>query len=352
MYNNELYNYIYKADIQNSIYLVTKLILEDNYKNIEIIEQTFIAICSYIGTFISLYDIKLWIDIIEETNEFLKQENIVIKNIYLLITKLCIVCDIYIKNPVSKSGILPVVKLREKIKDYFNFTNPSLNYLLKTEFDSVLPPNDSDAYNLSEIIILGITNLLKNLENLDINKNSDLLFNLANELKNIFDYLSRKNYKFENKYENTDNDSIWFLWGILKVLYNEDFVNICYNLFNYNYTKKAKTERIGLLYGMAVCLVYIEKKNIGRVWNNNEIMIIKKINEIGMKLYKEIKTDLKRNNVVTKEKEDCNNMDGIDGLDILDNYVPLINTNISGVIEYNNSDEGLSEIKKILYDKK
>ena len=26
MYNNELYNYIYKADIQNSIYLVTKLI--------------------------------------------------------------------------------------------------------------------------------------------------------------------------------------------------------------------------------------------------------------------------------------------------------------------------------------
>jgi len=103
---------------------------------------------------------------------------------------------------------------------------------------------------------------------------------------------------------------------------------------------------------MAVCLVYIEKKNIGRVWNNNEIMIIKKINEIGMKLYKEIKTDLKRNNVVTKEKEECNNIEGIDGLDILDNYVPLINTNISGVIEYNNSDEGLSEIKKIRYDKK
>jgi hypothetical protein len=81
-------------------------------------------------------------------------------------------------------------------------------------------------------------------------------------------------------------------------------------------------------------------------------MIIKKINEISMKLYKEIKTDLKRNNVVTKEKEQCNNMEGIDGLEILDNYVPLINTNISGVIEYNNTDEGLSEIKKIRYDKK
>jgi hypothetical protein len=81
-------------------------------------------------------------------------------------------------------------------------------------------------------------------------------------------------------------------------------------------------------------------------------MIIKKINEISMKLYKEIKTDLKRNNVVTKEKEECNNMEGIDGLEILDNYVPLINTNISGVIEYNNTDEGLSEIKKIRYDKK
>ena len=113
MYNIELYNNIYKAQIQESIYLVTKLILEN--KNNEIIENTFIAIASYIGTFITLQDIRLWIDIIEEIDDFIKDDKIVIKNIYILVTKLCIVCDIYIKNPKSKSGMLTISKLREKI---------------------------------------------------------------------------------------------------------------------------------------------------------------------------------------------------------------------------------------------
>ena len=70
MYNIELYNNIYKGEIQESIYQVTKLILDNkNERNIELIENTFIAICAYIGTFISLYDIRLWIDAVEEVED-------------------------------------------------------------------------------------------------------------------------------------------------------------------------------------------------------------------------------------------------------------------------------------------
>jgi HJR/Mrr/RecB family endonuclease len=79
MYNKELYDLIYKGDINNSLYQITKIILENGTNNIEIIENTFISICSYIGSFISIYDIRLWIDVVEETYQFINSDNIVIK---------------------------------------------------------------------------------------------------------------------------------------------------------------------------------------------------------------------------------------------------------------------------------
>jgi len=66
MDNNTLYNNIYQAKIKESIYIVTQLILEDkNGKNIEYIENTFIALCGYIGSYITVVDIILWIDVVE-----------------------------------------------------------------------------------------------------------------------------------------------------------------------------------------------------------------------------------------------------------------------------------------------
>ena len=152
MYNTELYNNIYKGKIQESIYQVTTLILDNkNERNIELIENTFIAICSYIGTFISLYDIRLWIDAVEEVNLFINDDKIIIKNIYILITKLCIVCDIYIKNPISKSGILSVTKLREKIIDLFYTSDKNkLQYIYINQFENVLPPINSESYDLAK----------------------------------------------------------------------------------------------------------------------------------------------------------------------------------------------------------
>ena len=355
MYHIELYNSIYKGEIKESLYLVTQLILQDSNKNLELIENTLISICSYIGTFISIYDIRLWIDVIEETYEFINEDKIIIKNIYILITKLCIVCDIYIKKPISKSGLLSLAKLREKIISFFpsNSNTIELNYQILKKFDNILPPCDSETYELSKLIIFCILNILNNIQELDIdNDNIDINYK-ANTLRDVFDYFSRKNKKFENKFNSRDNDSIWFLWGILNTLCEENISEIAYKLFTYNYTKKHKTDRYGLLWGTTIAIIFLYKKNIARVWNNDEAILIKKINEIGMNLYKQIKKDLIKSNINIRDDDESNNNNvkscsGLDGLHYLVNYLPELKNNPT--IEYDNyTNENFNnnEVKKI-----
>jgi len=349
MDNNTLYNNIYQAKIKESIYIITQLILEDkNGKNIEYIENTFIALCGYIGSYITLVDIRLWIDVVEETYDMINSDKIVIKNIYILVTKLCIVCDIYIKNPKTKSGILNLPKLREKIIYLFD-NKAELNYEVITKFDNVLPPSDSETYNLAKLAISGILKNLSKIEYIDYSDDTDELLEISNKTRDIFDYLSRKNYKFETKFYHSDNDSIWFLWGIINIMCNDEISNKCFNLFMYNFVKKMKTERIGLLWGMSIVLIYLNKKTVARVWNENEIILIKKINEVGMDMYKQIKKELYKNADSEETKNNYNN--SIDGLDVLSNYVPIIKETAYIENTYLKDDSDI-ETKKIKYSKK
>lgn len=351
MYNNNLYTHIYKGEIKDSIYLVTNLIIE-NDKNFQIIENTFIAILSYIGSFITIYDIRLWIDVLEEVNDFINSNTIDIKNVYILITKLCIVCRIYINNPTSKSGIITIPKLREKIINYFDTNQNNNDYV--QQFETVLPPINSDNYNVAKIIINSIIINLNNISNLS-NDDNDNIFDNSNIFKNIFEYVSRKNYKFETKFNHTDNDSIWFIWGIISKLCSEHNIGyLAYNLFNHNYSKKFKNERIGIIWGMSIVIIYLHKKNISRVWDNDEIILIKKINEIAFELYKQIKHDINNNYNDTKTIN-TNNYQENDRLNFLFNYIPQINDapKLSYNIDYNNDDNNNfeEEIRKIKYHK-
>jgi hypothetical protein len=355
MYNKELYDLIYKGDINNSLYQITKIILENGTNNIEIIENTFISICSYIGSFISIYDIRLWIDVVEETYQFINSDNIVIKNIYILITKLCIVCDINIKKPVSKSGFLTIAKLREKIIDIFNNSKSDIDYTLVKRYDDIIPPANSETYDISKLIIASITNILNEVENLNMEKinEKEICFELANKLKDIFDYISRKTYKFETKFYHLDSDSMWYMWGLYIITYNDEFANIVYNLFLRNYAKKMKLDRLGLLWGASITLIYNMKKDIARVWNKDEAILIRKINDISMDMYKYIKKDINKNLNIDDEDENIyKKPNSLDGLEILRNYVPVINDKLS--LQYNEThiDNNIDETKKIRYDKK
>ena len=290
----------------------------------------------------------------EETYEFIKSENVVIKNIYVLLTKLCIVCDIYIKNPISKSGVLTLQKLREKIIDIFNTSDKNISYEIINKFDNVLPPNNSETYDLAKLIISGVTNITNECNNISCD-NYDELIITSNKLRDTFDYLSRKTYKFETKFYHSDNDSIWFLWGIIKILCKEDIGILSFELFMHNYSKKFKLERMGLLWGMTIVLIYLSKKNVARVWNDEEIILIKKVNEVSMDMFKHIKNELNGNKEQQQEiQEDqkyiqTNN----NGLNILINYVPIINDMQS--IEFNEKNDFENDddtTKKIKYNKK
>lgn len=353
MYNNNLYTHIYKGEIKDSIHLVTFLII-NNDNNFQIIENTFIAILSYIGSFISIYDIRLWIDILEEVNDFINNNTINIKNVYILITKLCIVCRIYIKNPISKSGIITIPKLREKIIDYFDTNQNNNDYI--QQFETVLPPINSENYNIAKIIINSININLYKISNLS-NDDQDTIFDLSNTFKNIFEYISRKNYKFETKFNHTDNDSIWFLWGIISKLCSEHNIGfIAFQLFNTNYSKKMKNERIGIIWGMSIVIIYLVKKNISRVWDDDEIILIKKINEIALDLYKQIKIDInKKYNVDTNYDNQPDltiSRNDNDKLNFLSNYIPQINNTpkLEYDNNYENNNKDFDEIRKIKYN--
>lgn len=342
MYNIDLYTKICNGNIHESLIIVTELILIDNQRNINILENTLISICSYIGSYINIYDIKLWLDIVNNTFLFIQNEKIEIKNIYILITKMCIICDIYLKNPITKTGNINLKLLREKILDVFDLdTKLSINGL--TKFELVLPPIDSDSYKLSLQIISGFLKIFKTIDELSLD-DANKIVDLSNKLRNCFDYIIRKKYTFETKYNLNDNDCIWFLWGIIYILYNEDYIKNIFNLFIYNYTKKIKNERIGLLWGCAISIIYTHKKNIARNYNNKENILIEKIEDSSMLLYKEIKNKLNLNiNDKKNIKEDI--IDICDGLEYMFKFIPIEKEKKDDSNNINNN----IEIKSIKY---
>ena len=136
----------------------------------------------------------------------------------------------------------------------------------------------------------------------------------------------------------------------------ENISEIAYKLFTYNYAKKYKTERYGLLWGTSIAIIFLYKKNIARVWNNDEAILIKKINDIAMNLYKQIKKDLIKSDINIRDDDESNNNNvkscsGLDGLHYLVNYLPELKNNPK--IEYNNNyindnyNNNNKEVKKI-----
>lgn len=289
--NSKLYESICKANINESIYIATEMILLDHEGSYIAIQNILISICSHIGSFVSLYEIRLWIDILSSVSELIEDDKIAIKDIYILITKMCILCDIYIKNPKIKTGTLCIKQLREKMIDIFSIDNFKLTSSGTSKFEGILPPADSQSYNLALQIITGYVYSLNVIDNKSLD-DADFLFDIANKFRHSIDYIIRKKYTFETKFYESDNDAIWFIWGIMSLLYDDPIMDMIYQLFNFQYTKTVKKYRVGLLWGVALVMVYLKKKDIARNWDKNEITVIMKIDEIALALYKDIKKEL------------------------------------------------------------
>lgn len=347
MYNIELYETIRNSDIKHSIYVISKLLLIDE-NNIEIIENTFIHVLGYIGTFISIFDIKLYIDVVNDLVDIIDNDKIEIKIYYIFLTKLCIICDIYNKNPISKVGITDIKVLRERVISIFKNDYIKVSTSGLSKFANLLPPIDSETYSLATQILTGIIGSLKEIETYD-SDNKDDIKNMANKLRNAFDYIIRKKFIFETKFYESDNDCIWFLWGIISLLCDDDVISNLYRLFNLRYKKKNKNNRNGLIFATILIIVYLHKKDISRKWDKKELIVIEKISEISISLYKEIKKDLISNNIIEKPSYTSNKKPEDNGLEYILNYKPVINTHLleNKTSEKNETDE--STIKSIKY---
>jgi len=325
MINKELFDFITKGNIEKSLYAVSIFLIENS--KIEVLEETLIDVCSYIGTFINIKEIFKLNDIIISTKYLIENENLKISDYFILITKMCILCNIYNSNPISKTGIIPIGKLREKILDVFSDEfKLSSNGIMK--FEMIIPPTDSEAYILSIKIISSFIRIIKILDNIS-SENVNNIELISVKLKNCFDYIIRKKYIIQTKLNPNEHDPIYFLWGFIEILYShEEFIHSYYWLFSNNYSKKVKKNRIGLIYGCCVAIIFSYKRFISTNWNQNELNVINKTKEISNDLIKQVKSDLKSKNLLCeKEKKEINvnqndNNNNLRRLSIFENFIP------------------------------
>jgi len=335
MTKDDLFSSICNGDIQNSILLSTNILYIDN--SFETLELIYIDVCSYIGTFIYITDISKLIDIYDNLIILINSEKVLIKNIYSIVTKLCILCEIYNKHPVSKSGNMSISVLKNKILPILNDNNMKLSQNGIMRFDGVLPPHNHENYNSALQIIAILIKTIKSTDDISY-ENSDTLIDISNNLRLVIDYILRKKLKFETKFYSTDDDISWFIWGIFSILYKEKVLNDAFTIYNHEFKKKYKTSRQGIIHSLGLICIYIHKKDISNGWTQKEQNVINKIDEISIKLYNEIRRDIVKKHPELKEKnvkKELEKEKKNDGLDFILNYIPEIDSDKLYIPTYN-----------------
>lgn len=328
--NNDLFSLISSGNVKESLLVATRYILLNNA--FDELENIFINLCAYIGTFITLYDVSKLIDVYAHAKRVIESEKIIIKDIYVLISKFCILCETYNKHSISKCGTMTMKLLKEKVAFAFQNEDMKLSSNGIRKFDGVLPPQDNENYNIGLRIIAILIKTIKSTDDISIDS-TDKLCDIANKLRYIMDFITRGKYKFETKFYTLDNDSAWFLWGVLSVLYNEPFIADAFWLYNLNFKKTYKTKRIGLLWSMGIAVVYSHKKNISNGWSEKELNVINKIEEIALNLYNEIKKKLIAEYPEHFETQKPKKPERTDGLNVILNYTPFIGSAIQNHIK-------------------
>ena len=326
MYNKELFDFICNGNIEKSLYNTCVFLIENS--KIEILEDTLIYTCSYISTFITIFNIVKFNNVIESTINIINSDNINVIEYLILITKMCILCDIHIKHPTTKTGTIPIPQLRQKIFKVFN-NEIKLNPAGISKFNSIIPPTDSDIYALTLKIITSFINIFKIIETVD---NPDEIYSISVLFRDSFDYIIRKKYVIQTQFCLSEHDPIYFLWGFVNCLFTENFIINYYKLFiinNATNNKTIKNQRIGLIHACAVSIIYSYKRNIASSWTSNELIIITKIKDIAMNLFSQIKKEIIIDDDKSEIKEKESTKPKIDGLAYLYDYIPKMNMNIT-----------------------
>jgi hypothetical protein len=195
-------------------------------------------------------------------------------------------------------------------------------------FDGILPPHDHENYGMAIQIISIIIKTIKSTDNISVDEGNTLV-DISNKLRHIIDYILRSKYKFETKFYSTDNDNVWFLWGVFSVLYKNDILDDAFWLYNYEYKKKYRSKRIGILWSLPIISIYTHKCDISKGWTSKESNVIAKIEEISINLYNELRRKIIKDNPDKFERTNKETVDKYDGLKYILNFVPIIDNSIN-----------------------
>ena len=324
------------------------IIIDESF---DVLELIYIDVCSYIGTFAYITDIGKLADIYEDIANMIDTDKIVIKNIYIIITKLCILCDIYNKHPVAKCGNMSIALLKNKIAHILNENDMKLSQNGIMRFDGILPPHNHENYSTALGIIAIIIKTIKTTDDLSCD-DIDKLVEISNNLRLFIDYILRKKIKIETKFYSTDDDISWFIWGVYSILYKDKVFENAFKLYNHEYKKKYKIKRQGLLYSLGLLCIYIHKQDISKGWTSKERNVIDKIDEISIKLYNEIRRDIISKNPELSEKTNKHTREEKikenDGLNFMFNYVPEIDSNNADKQEVRENKTNYAEIPRVI----
>jgi hypothetical protein len=215
--------------------------------------------------------------------------------------------------------------LKDKIAAQFNNNDLKLSHNGVMRFDGILPPHDHENYALATKIVSIIIRTIKSTDDISVD-DGDTLVDISNKLRHIIDYILRSKYKFETKFYSSDNDNAWFLWGVFSILYKNDIFSDAFFLYNYEYKKKYRAKRIGILWSLPIISIYSHKCDISKGWNSKETLVIAKIEEISINLYNELRRKIIKENPDKFERKEASsqNADKYDGLKYIISYVPVL----------------------------
>jgi hypothetical protein len=234
--------------------------------------------------------------------------------------------------------------LKDKIAAQFNNNDLKLSHNGVMRFDGILPPHDHENYALATKIVSIIIRTIKSTDDISVD-DGDTLVDISNKLRHIIDYILRSKYKFETKFYSSDNDNAWFLWGVFSILYKNDIFSDAFFLYNYEFKKKCRAKRIGILWSLPIISIYTHKCDISKGWNSKETLVIAKIEEISINLYNELRRKIIKENPDKFERKEASsqNADKYDGLKYIISYVPVLGSGSSGSGGSGGSGAGTNE---------
>jgi hypothetical protein len=297
-----LTKYILNSDIQKSLEHICYL-LHINDEKIEELETSFIEVCNYIGLNMELQHAKRWFDIVNSTYQTIIANEIKIDDTLVLCSKMCSLCKL-----INENSIINIKSLRSQVINDLEY-NLSPPYI--SVFENILPLRTSDSYNVSCKIAMAFVNYFEKTKDIDIESKEFTV--LANKIRLVIEYITRKNIYIENN-NSKDSDCIWFIWNIILKLTQSHSFSTIYKLFSYNWKSTARKKRLGILWGTVYLLKH---KNIE--WSEQDIHNFEKIKLLSKNLMIETKNRYPKN---ITPKKDINN----DIKNIWNTYIPSTKT--------------------------